>query len=76
MGRSGYYAAVSWTDSQIGRVLDELDALGMTKNTVILLHGDHGYQLGEHDQVRCPCRCPARPVLCCSLLAVAAVACC
>ncbi|MGF1453441.1 MAG: sulfatase [Opitutales bacterium] len=44
----GYYAATSYVDAQIGRVLDELDALGMRENTVVVLIGDHGYNLGEH----------------------------
>ena len=39
--RLSYYAAVSWVDSQIGRVLDELDTLKATKNTLIVLHSDH-----------------------------------
>lgn len=45
----GYYASVSYTDSQVGRVLDALEELGMEKNTIIVLWGDHGWQLGEHN---------------------------
>lgn len=45
--RRGYYASVSWVDSQIGRVVAEVDKLGMMENTIFVLHGDHGYQLGE-----------------------------
>jgi len=45
----GYYACVSYTDAQIGRVLDELDRLGLRKNTVIILWGDHGWKLGEYN---------------------------
>jgi len=45
--RHAYYAAVSWMDYQIGRVLDELETLGLKDNTIVLLHGDHGWQLGE-----------------------------
>jgi iduronate 2-sulfatase len=47
--KHGYYAGVSYTDAQIGRVLAELDRLGLRKNTIIVLWGDHGWKLGEHD---------------------------
>jgi len=47
--KHGYYAAVSYVDAQIGRVVDELDHLGLRESTIIVLWGDHGWKLGEHD---------------------------
>ncbi|XP_065191322.1 iduronate 2-sulfatase-like [Sycon ciliatum] len=47
--RRGYYAAVSFTDSLIGQLMSELDALGVANETIISLHGDHGWHLGEHN---------------------------
>ncbi len=43
----GYYAAISYTDAQIGKVLAELDRLNLTNNTIIVLWSDHGFHLGE-----------------------------
>jgi iduronate 2-sulfatase len=44
----GYYACVSYVDAQVGKILDELDRLGMRENTIIMLWGDHGWHLGEY----------------------------
>ena len=43
-----YYASVEQMDSAVGRVLDELDRLGIRENTWILFMGDNGWFLGEH----------------------------
>ena len=44
----GYYASVSYTDAQIGKVLDELKRLKLDRSTIVILWGDHGWNLREH----------------------------
>ena len=46
--KQAYYAAISFVDAQIGRVVDALDRLGLRENTVIIFWSDHGYSLGTH----------------------------
>lgn len=44
----GYYACISYTDAQIGKLLNTLDSLGLTDNTIVVLWGDHGWNLENH----------------------------
>lgn len=44
----GYYACVSFLDAQVGRLLGELDRLGLRENTVVIIWGDHGWKLGDY----------------------------
>ncbi len=45
--RRAYLACISWTDYNVGRVLDELAASPYADNTVVVLWSDHGFTLGE-----------------------------
>ena len=46
--RRAYYAAISYVDHEIGRVLNEIKNLGLEENTIIVFWSDHGFSLGEH----------------------------
>ena len=46
--RRGFYAAVSFMDYEVGRILSELDELGLSNDTAVIFHSDHGWKLGEH----------------------------
>ncbi len=43
-----YYASISFMDTQVGRLIDTMDRLGLDKNTIIVFTSDHGYHNGEH----------------------------
>jgi choline-sulfatase len=43
-----YYAIISHMDYELGRILDHLDALGLTENTYIFFTADHGLAVGRH----------------------------
>lgn len=43
-----YYACASYADAQVGKLVDKLKSLGVYEDTVIVLLGDHGYQMGDN----------------------------
>eukprot|EP00051_Salpingoeca_urceolata_P023621 m.404540 g.404540 ORF g.404540 m.404540 type:complete len:746 (-) comp20126_c0_seq12:2859-5096(-) len=45
--RQGYAASITFMDRQLGRVLQELERQDLKNDTVIVIHSDHGYHLGE-----------------------------
>jgi|EP01047_Picozoa_sp_COSAG01_P026211 iduronate 2-sulfatase len=48
--RQHYFGAVSYTDEQVGRVLNAVQSNGFALDTITILFGDHGWQLGEHGE--------------------------
>lgn len=46
--KHAYEACVGYVDTQVGKVLDELEQLGLDENTIIIVWGDHGWHLGDH----------------------------
>ena len=46
----GYYACTSYIDDLVGMLLDKLEEKGLAENTIVVLWGDHGYHLGDHNQ--------------------------
>lgn len=45
--KHGYYASVSYIDACLGKLLNSLSDLGLDKNTIVVVFGDHGWKLGE-----------------------------
>jgi iduronate 2-sulfatase len=46
--RKHYAACVSYADAQVGKIIDQLQKSGQAKNTLVILWGDHGWNLGDH----------------------------
>ncbi len=49
-GRRNYLGMISWVDNRVGQLMDELDRLRMTNDTVVIFTSDHGEMCGEHGQ--------------------------
>ena len=47
MHRRAYFAATSYVDAQVGRIMDTLDSSGLSNNTIVVLWSDHGWHLGD-----------------------------
>ncbi|XP_027010497.1 iduronate 2-sulfatase [Tachysurus fulvidraco] len=48
--RQHYFAAVSYVDAQVGKILQALDDLDLAKKTIVVFSSDHGWSLGEHGE--------------------------
>jgi uncharacterized sulfatase len=46
----GYYAAISFVDAQVGRLVGAVQRLGLARDTTIVFWSDHGFNIGEHGQ--------------------------
>lgn len=47
--RQGYYASVSYVDALLGDLIAHMKTLGIYDNTIIIVWGDHGWKLGDHN---------------------------
>lgn len=68
VNRQAYYAAISYVDEQVGKILGELDRLNLSDNTIVVFMADHGYMLGDHGGrndcgFMCCCFLPVGPSL-------------
>lgn len=49
--QQAYWATITFVDTQVGRLLDAVDRLGLSENTVVVFWSDHGYHFGDHGLV-------------------------
>ena len=49
--RRAYFASISYMDAQVGKVLDELENLGLAGNTIVVLWGDHGWCIDDYSRM-------------------------
>ena len=47
--RQGYYASVTYVDALLGNLFDHMKEIGIYDNTIIVVWGDHGWKLGDHN---------------------------
>jgi iduronate 2-sulfatase len=47
--RQGYYASVSYVDALLGDLISHMKEIGIYENTIIVVWGDHGWKLGDHN---------------------------
>ncbi|MCC1485092.1 sulfatase [Winogradskyella immobilis] len=47
--RQGYYASVSYVDKLLGDLVNHMKDIGIYDNTIIIVWGDHGWKLGDHN---------------------------
>ena len=47
--RQGYYASVSYVDKLLGDLISHMKDIGIYENTIIIIWGDHGWKLGDHN---------------------------
>lgn len=53
--QAAYYTSMSYVDSVVGRVLDQLDESGLADRTIVVYIGDNGYMRGEHGRFEKHC---------------------
>ena len=49
LSRLGYYAMTSYFDAKVGELVDMLEQMDLSENTIVMVTSDHGDMVGEHD---------------------------